>query len=137
MTVIGFDHVSIPTADAERFLAFYKQLGFQFANEERWRRGDYPVFSLLIGENNIINVHPPGFVTDLRGRAAVPGCGDFCFVWDGTMEDVLTMLEEAGVDFVAGPFPRVGGRERATVPSTSVYTKDPDGNLLEFMVYAE
>lgn len=135
MPVIGFDHCAIPTADAERFLEFYKRLGFPILNEERWRRGETPIFSVQIGDSNLINVHPPQLVTELRGRGAQPGCGDFCFVWEGSMDEVLALLAKAGVAPVEGPVPRRGGRGAGQVPSQSVYVRDPDGNLLEFMVY--
>jgi catechol 2,3-dioxygenase-like lactoylglutathione lyase family enzyme len=137
MPVAAIDHAAIPTADAERFLAFYKRLGFGFHNEDRWRRGESRIFSLRVGDHNMVNVHPEGFVADLRGRQAVPGCGDLCFVWDGSVDDVLAMLASADVEPLAGPVRRVGGRAGGTGRSTSVYIHDPDGNLLEFMVYDE
>ena len=34
-----------------------------------------------------------------------------------------------------GPVPREGGRGGGKAAGTSVYTRDPDGNLLEFIVY--
>lgn len=135
MPVTGFDHVSYPTADSERFLEFYKRLGFTILNEERWRKGQSPIFSVRVGESNLINVHPAGFTPHLRGQGARPGCADFCFVWEGTVREVLEMLDRAGVKPVEGPVPRRGGRGAGTAPSQSVYIHDPDGNLLEFMVY--
>ncbi len=33
---------------------------------------------------------------------------------------------------IEGPVSRQGGRQKA---ATSVYVRDPDGNLLEFMIY--
>ena len=135
MPVKAFDHVAIPTADAERFLEYYKRLGFTFINEEKWRRGESPIFSLRIGEHNMINVHPEGFTANLRGQTAEPGCGDLCFVWDGTVEEVQAMLAKAGVEPVSGPVPRYGGRNGGASSSTSIYIVDPDKNLIEFMVY--
>ena len=135
MPVKGFDHAAIPTADAERFLEYYKRLGFTFINEEKWRRGESKIFSLRVGEHNMINVHPEGFTADLRGQTAEPGCGDLCFVWDGTVEEVQEMLAKAGVEPVAGPVPRYGGRNGGASSSTSIYIVDPDKNLIEFMVY--
>ena len=137
MPVTAIDHAAIPTADSERFIAFYKRLGFRILNEESWRRGESKIFSVLVGENNMINVHPAGFTAYLRGNGALPGCGDFCFVWDGSVESVLEMLKQAGVEPVDGPVPRRGGRSSGTGRSRSVYIHDPDGNLLEFMVYEE
>ena len=55
-----------------------------------------------------------------------------CFVWDGTAEALKTMLDRAGTKIVEGPVPRQGGRRAA---ASSVYVRDPDGNLLEFMIY--
>ena len=135
MPVKGFDHAAIPTADAERFLEYYKRLGFTFINEEKWRRGESKIFSLRVGEHNMVNVHPEGFTADLRGQTAEPGCGDLCFVWDGTVEEVQEMLAKAGAEPVAGPVPRYGGRNGGASSSTSSYIVDPDKNLIEFMVY--
>ncbi len=137
MPVIGFDHVSYPTGDPERFLDFYKRLGFTILGEERWRRRESPIFSVQVSPNNIINVHPAPFLPPphLRGDGARPGCADYCFVWQGTMQEALEMLQRAGVKPVEGPVPRTGGRAAGAARSQSVYIKDPDGNLLEFMVY--
>ena len=135
MPVKGFDHAAIPTADAERFLEYYKRLGFTFINEEKWRRGESKIFSLRVGEHNMVNVHPEGFIADLRGQTAEPGCGDLCFVWDGTVKEVQEMLAKAGVKPVSGPVPRYGGRNGGASSSTSIYIVDPDKNLIEFMVY--
>ena len=38
----------------------------------------------------------------------------------------------AGVRVEEGPVPRPGGRQ---AQGTSTYFRDPDGNLLEFMIY--
>ena len=138
MPLKSFDHVVIPTADPEAILAFYKRLGFTAIREEEWRAGTSRVFSLAFGDNKI-NVHPPevwqsGNFT-LRGPTAVPGCGDFCFVWDGTVEEAAAWLKAAGVDVIEGPVKRDGGRALGSGIGTSLYTRDPDGNLLEFMAY--
>ena len=42
------------------------------------------------------------------------------------------LLDEAGAEVVEGPVAREGGRR---APASSVYVRDPDGNLLEFMIY--
>ncbi|MBI3743620.1 MAG: VOC family protein [Chloroflexi bacterium] len=136
MPVTGFDHVSYPTKDSERFLEFYKRLGFKINNEEKWRKGESKIFSVQVAPNAMINVHP-GFQPEerMRGRTATPGCADFCMVWEGTVDEVMTLLKKAGIRPTEGPVPRRGGRGAGTIPSTSVYITDPDGNLVEFMVY--
>lgn len=135
MTVLGFDHCSFPTADSERCITFYKSLGFEILYEGRWREGKSPVFSVRVGGSSLINVHPNGYTPSLKGQTASPGCGDICFVWDGSVDGVLEMLKQAGVPVLEGPVKRTGGRGAGTLASKSIYIQDPDGNLLEFMVY--
>jgi len=101
MPTVSIDHIAMPTANAERLIAFYKRLGFPINNEEAWRAGTVPTFSIQVGECSKINVHPEGYTASLRGPTAVPGCGDICFVWEGTVEECRNMLEEAGVDGIA------------------------------------
>ena len=135
MPISAIDHFGIPTSDSERFLAFYKRLGFRILGEQEWRAGKSNIFSIQVGENNRINVHPAGWRPRLRGDTATPGCGDVCFVWEGTVAEVFDLLRQAGVEPLQGPVPRQGGRGAGTVPSQSVYFRDPDGNLIEYMVY--
>ena len=134
MPTVSIDHIAMPTANAEQLLAFYKKLGFAINHEEEWRAGTARMYSIQIGDSKI-NVHPERFMANLRGPTAVPGCTDICFVWDGTVEECQEMLAEAGVDVIQGPVARTGGRQRGAAPSLSLYARDPDGNLLEWMIY--
>lgn len=136
MPTSGIDHIAMPTANAERLITFYKQLGFLINNEDEWRSGEAPAFSIQVGESKI-NVHPEGYTASLRGPTAVPGCTDICFVYDGTVEECQAMLAAAKVEVIRGPVARPGGRGRGTVPSLSLYARDPDNNLLEWMIYQE
>ena len=90
-------------------------------------------------EQNKINVHAPelwqnGAFT-LRGQTAQPGCGDFCFVWSGGLTDLKEKLHQAGAVIEEGPVERIGGRNAGHAKGVSIYTRDPDNNLLEFIVY--
>jgi len=53
-------------------------------------------------------------------------------VWDGTLEALTATLSRAGAKLELGPVERAGGRR---TNGTSLYVRDPDGNLLEFMIY--
>jgi catechol 2,3-dioxygenase-like lactoylglutathione lyase family enzyme len=127
--VVGFDHVSLPMLDSDAMVAFYRALGFDMVERP-------PVVSVYVG-NQMINFHRPatwqrdGFT--LRAPNARPPCGDLCFVWDGTPESLRARLDEAGASVEEGPVAREGGRRR---DASSVYVRDPDGNLLEFMIYS-
>ena len=134
MPLDGFDHVAIPTKSPEAMMAFYGQLGFEVPDFEAWRASGVPFFSIHFGKQKI-NLHCPALWQDtafeLRGPSALPGCGDFCFVWSGSQEDLLGTLQGAGAQVVAGPVELEGARGRGV----SVYTRDPDANLLEFIIY--
>jgi catechol 2,3-dioxygenase-like lactoylglutathione lyase family enzyme len=128
-SVRGFDHVALPLQNVEAMLAFYRGLGLEM-------RETPTAVSVYIGDQ-MINFHRPPHWKDatftLRAPAARPPCGDLCFVWDGTPGSLKAMLDRVGAKVVEGPADRQGGRRKI---ASSVYVRDPDGNLLEFMIYS-
>jgi len=134
MPISGFDHVALPTQNPEEMIGFYGRLGFAVPDLERWRRSEQVFFSASLGSQKI-NFHAPSLWQDpafaLRGPSSRPGCGDLCFVWEGGSDALQELLASAGAAVIAGPFELQGARGRGT----SVYVRDPDGNLLEFIVY--
>jgi catechol 2,3-dioxygenase-like lactoylglutathione lyase family enzyme len=126
--VRGFDHVSLPMGNPEAMIEFYRALGLEVTGGQMGAR-------VYVG-NQMISFHGPEAwqkMSFLRAPAAVPPCGDLCFVWEGSTEVLLALLERVGAHVEDGPVERDGGRKTV---GTSVYTRDPDGNLLEFMSYA-
>ena len=134
MTTVGIDHIAMPTANAERLIQFYKKLGFTINDEAEWRSGTANIFSIQIGDSKI-NVHPEGYTASYKGPTAVPGCTDICFVWEGSVEECQKMLSDAGVEGIRGPGVRKGARKNGILPAVSMYARDPDENLLEWMIY--
>lgn len=126
----SLDHVAVPMENVAAMTDFYRQLGCRVTEEF-----DGHVQCVAFGDNKI-NFHAPSLWREmgfsLRGHGAVPGCGDFCFVWDGSSEDLLALLTAVGAEVEDGPVQRSGGRGQV---GTSVYVRDPDTNLLEFMIY--
>jgi catechol 2,3-dioxygenase-like lactoylglutathione lyase family enzyme len=124
----SFDHVSLPMQHTDAMVAFYRSLGFDVAEHAH-------VVSVYVGDQ-MINLHRPetwqrkGFT--LRAPAATPPCGDLCFVWEGPPDALQALLDKVGAEVEEGPVEREGGRRAA---ASSVYVRDPDGNLLEFMIY--
>jgi catechol 2,3-dioxygenase-like lactoylglutathione lyase family enzyme len=53
------------------------------------------------------------------------------FQWDGPIADAIVHLERCRVAIEAGPVQRFGAKGSGT----SVYFRDPDGSLLEFISY--
>ena len=127
--VSGYDHVALPMQNTDAMVAFYRKLGFDI-------RESAAAVSVYAGRN-MINFHRPSRWQDaaftLRAPAAKPPCGDLCFVWDGTAAALQTMLARTGAKIEVGPVDRPGGRQKT---GSSVYVRDPDGNLLEFMIYS-
>lgn len=134
MPVASFDHVALPTAKPEEMIAFYGALGFRVPDLDAWRSAGVPFFSIHFG-NQKINVHAPGVWQrpdfTLRGPAAQPGCGDLCFVWEGGADALRATLAAARAEIIAGPIELPGARGKGV----SVYVRDPDANLLEFIIY--
>ncbi len=128
-TVLGFDHVALPMENTEAMIAFYRSLGLEV--------GETPHLVQVHLGDQMINFHRPelwrrGF--SLRAPAAAPPCGDLCLVWQGSEASLQMLLDHVGAEVIEGPVERDGGRRES---ATSVYVRDPDGNLLEFMSYRE
>lgn len=128
--ISGLDHVSLPMQNTQAMVAFYRSLGSDVAEHPH-------VVSVYVG-NQMINLHRPETWQreefTLRAPAAKPPCGDLCFVWEGSPESLDALLDAADAKVIEGPVARHGGRR---TDASSVYVRDPDGNLLEFMVYPE
>jgi catechol 2,3-dioxygenase-like lactoylglutathione lyase family enzyme len=130
--IVRFDHVAVPMRHTDEMLSFYRGLGFHVNESPR-------ICSVHFGDSKI-NFHRPALWESgdftLRAPEAVPPCGDFCFVWGGTDDELERRLQQVGASVIEGPAPRQGGRSGGTDTGTSRYIRDPDGNLLEFIIYA-
>jgi catechol 2,3-dioxygenase-like lactoylglutathione lyase family enzyme len=123
---VSLDHCVIHVSDWERSNAFYRDV----VGADLIDRG-HGGWSYRFGAAQL-NVHGPGISPDPVARLPVaPGNSDLCFVWEGTSEQAVDHLKRHGVDVEQGPVARNGARGLGT----SVYFRDPDGSLLEFIVY--
>lgn len=125
MRIDRFDHLVLTVADMNATIAFYSRvLGMQEITFGDQRR------ALAFGQQKI-NLHSVGRPIAPHAASPTPGSADLCFIVAGGIEEVLAHLQTCGVALEAGPVPRTG----ATGPITSVYFRDPDGNLLEVATY--
>ncbi len=82
--------------------------------------------ALRFGDQKI-NLHRAGAEIAPHARTPLPGSADLCLLVADDVEDVARALEAAGVPVELGPVARTG----ATSALTSLYVRDPDGNLVE------
>jgi catechol 2,3-dioxygenase-like lactoylglutathione lyase family enzyme len=126
MSVAGLDHLVIAVNDWERSTRFYRDVvGIEIVSLPGGRTAYLLPYARL-------NVHGPGArPAPLAAKPVEPGNSDLCFAWDGTVDDAVAHLKTHGVEILEGPVVRQGFRGEGT----SVYFRDPDGSLLEFIVY--
>ena len=74
-----------------------------------------------------INLHEVGHEFEPKAMWPTPGAGDLCFITATPLAGVIAHLQACVVPIVEGPGSRTGARG----PLTSVYVRDPDGNLIE------
>ena len=95
MGIKGIDHWVIVAGDLQRTLSFYERLGFTIAWEKRPGRPD--MATIRIGDAQKINVHgpeAPGRPGYLGARRPTAGGADFCLEWDGSVDEILSLLAE-------------------------------------------
>jgi catechol 2,3-dioxygenase-like lactoylglutathione lyase family enzyme len=125
MDDVRLDHVVIHVTDWERSNAFYREV----LGAEVISRG--AGYAYRLGEQQL-NCHGPGVEAAPLARVpVVPGNSDVCFRWLGPIEGAVAHLGQLGVVVEQGPVTRHG----AAGAGTSVYFRDPDGSLLEFISY--
>jgi catechol 2,3-dioxygenase-like lactoylglutathione lyase family enzyme len=122
---VRFDHCVVHVSDWERSNTFYAEV----VGADVVRRGQG--YAYRFGEVQL-NLHGPGLTPVPVARVPVqPGNSDLCFEWQGPIADAVAHLGRRGVGIELGPVVRNGARG----PGTSIYFRDPDGSLLEFISY--
>jgi catechol 2,3-dioxygenase-like lactoylglutathione lyase family enzyme len=119
------DHLVLTVRSVDATCAFYEDaLGFRRVDAE-----GRPT-ALVFGRHKI-NVHELGHTFEPRAEAPTPGSGDFCLITERPLDEVCDQLARHGIAIELGPIARVG----AEGTMTSVYLRDPDGNLIEISRY--
>ena len=123
---VKLDHCVIHVSDWNASNAFYRDvLGAELID-----RG-HGTWAYRFGSEQL-NVHGPGVNADPVAKIAVaPGNSDLCFEWDGPIEAAAAHLTELGIEIEIGPVERNG----ACDSGASIYFRDPDGSLMEFISY--
>ena len=124
---VKLDHCVIHVSNWERSNAFYRDvMGAELVKREvGW--------AYRFGEEQL-NLHGPGLKpAEVAMLPVQPGNSDLCFEWIGPIADAIAHLGKHNVEIIKGPMQRFGARGHGT----SVYFRDPDGSLLEFISYQD
>ncbi|SDJ48548.1 VOC family protein [Natronorubrum texcoconense] len=124
MKLTGIDHFVLTVEDVEATCEFYENVGAEVVTFGDDRK------ALRFGEQKI-NLHPIDNDVEPVAQEPTPGGGDFCLITETPIEDVERHLREQDIEIIMGPVDRTG----AVGPITSVYFRDPDGNLVEIGRY--
>ena len=125
MNVIGLDHLVITTQNLDACLDFYVRVLGMRAEKKNGR------YALHFGRQKI-NIHRHRGEFQPAAANATYGSADVCLLMEGPVDSVAADLAASGWPIELGPVPRTG----ATGPITSIYVRDPDGNLIELSVAA-
>lgn len=123
---LPLDHVVIHVSDWDRSGEFYHRvLGAEIVPTGQVG------FALRFGDWQL-NCHGPGKrALPVARQPVMPGNSDLCFRWSGPIETAIAHLATCDVAVELGPVIRNG----AGGAGRSVYFRDPDGSLLEFLSY--
>lgn len=126
MKIDRLDHFVLTVRDLDATVEFYTRvLGMELVTFGAQGRK-----ALSFGSQKI-NLHVAGKEFEPKARTPVPGSADVCFITATPLDEVQAHLAAHGVAVEEGPVPRTG----AVGPITSVYIRDPDGNLVEISNY--
>lgn len=121
------DHFVLTVADIDATCAFYERaLGFRTVTFGQGRK------ALAFGRQKI-NLRQAGREFEPKAARPLPGSADFCLIASVPLDEIAARLKAAGVLIEQGPVARTG----ATGPITSLYFRDPDGNLVEVSNYGD
>ena len=128
------DHIVLNVEDDEKMIDFYsKVLMFSTERLEEYQAGKVPFPSVRMNPDTIIDLFPK----KMWQNSSTTGNGrnnlnHFCFsISKKTWEGLLERLKTNNVDIEIGPVQRWG----AHGAGTSIYFRDPEGNLVEARYY--
>ena len=125
MRIDRIDHIVLTAFDVERTIDFYTRvMGMKAVTFAGGRR------ALEFGRQKI-NLHQAGREFEPKALKPVPGALDLCFITETPLAEVAAHLKANHVAIAEGPVPKTG----ALGPMTSLYFRDPDGNLIEVSNY--
>ena len=128
MRVESLDHLVLTVRDLQATVAFYcTVLGME---RHDFRPADGSLRTALSFGAQKINLHVEGAEFDPKARRPTPGSADLCFLTVAPLAAWQDHFKAHDIPIEEGPVARTG----AMGPITSLYIRDPDGNLIEVSV---
>jgi catechol 2,3-dioxygenase-like lactoylglutathione lyase family enzyme len=122
MQLLGPDHVVLVSPDPERLVAWYADLiGMEVLRLEEWRRKEVPFVSLRVSPTFLVDV--------MQGDRTGTNVDHLALTVTGV--DLDELAASGPFDVEMGPADLYG----AQGIGRGVYTRDPDGNLVELRTY--
>ena len=121
LSIERIDHIVMTVNDIEQTIWFYCDV----LGMEEIEFGDNRK-ALKFG-NQKINLHEKTSELSPVADHPTPGSQDICLISSTSLNEIAVMLEKHGVAIEEGPVLRRGAQGEIT----SVYCRDPDGNLVE------
>jgi len=126
VTIERIHHIVLTVRDVAKTSEFYRRvLGMRVA-----RFGADGRTAVHFGQAKI-NLHQAGREFEPKASVPAPGSADFCLISQTPIDAVAAHLRACGVEIILGPI----AKEGAAGALTSLYFRDPDGNLIEVSNY--
>nr|WP_298377811.1 VOC family protein [uncultured Halomonas sp.] len=117
----GLDHLVVTVTDISRAVDFYTRvLGLEARYQEAER------VDLMLGDM-ALRLHQADTASSPKAVRPTPGSIDLCVRSVLPLEEMQAHLDTLQIPIEEGPVPRRGVQG----PITSLYLRDPDGNLIE------
>ncbi len=127
--VTRIDHVAITVNDLDAASRFYVEKLGAVIGREYTIDCEVSIRQIRLGRA-MLNLHRRGHSHPTVAGRPTPGAVDLCFGWDAPIDEAVTLLADNAITIECGPLETMGADGAR---STSVYFRDPDGNLLEFL----
>lgn len=128
MQIVNLDHFVLTVKDLKKSVAFYHDvIGLPIIDEQT--NNDFA--SLRCGNSLLRMRKLSNDVNAIVAKNLAAGDFDFCLESSNSTDEVIANFKQHKVDIELGPVIKHGAKGKMT----SVYVRDPDGNLVEISSY--
>lgn len=128
MEISNLDHFVLTVRDLQTSVAFYHQIiGLPLVSDQ----SNQDFASLKCGHSLLRLRKLSNDVHAIVAKNLSTGNFDFCFETSSPLSDVIAEFEKNNISIELGPVEKNGSKGKMT----SVYVRDPDGNLVEISSY--